>query len=692
MSKNNKKDKEKENYSLKNSRNKKTLVVIDEDYRRRKSIKGKPTFVDDATGLTYQVLGQEIKVLPDECPICGKRTEKYIFKGEVLEKQKDITGVKCKNCSLVLFKTNTYVEYFGAFKKLKRISEENFRKSLHERKIVSGEIKETIKADETPSQYNNTITKAENSDKETIVRNVKDGKIRATLIPTGRKLPENCNNCGNETYNLIYLIRDNEGKTKTIVGKECPKCSTIYFSAWLYHQNRLFFAQGDEQSDGEKQARHLIDEYIKSSNKRFTSDARKSLVSTNEDIDWILREYLGKVEGTEKRRILSVAMKRNPSVFLLDFCKEYKNEDIEFENQIGALNFEDEKLYKTAIDLIGMISPYPELLLKKISNDRTGQGKIYAEMKKGEFSIQYLSYISTNLELLYDDWLQNEILKRVEVDETFLEYIPYLDLFSNDAREYLNSINDLALINYILQVSITWIEPSESAGWSNEMQCVVDLRNNDLSDEDVDKLEEYFKEIIKNAQKKVSVMDILPPYFDMLITLAESYAGLPLMEELYMAFCEMGVNLDNCEDILASYKSEVLFNRWINTQNSLDMTPKHRVAKQLLINYPDQAPLILAEVMNSGDECFIKNVKIMTDELQIPWVVMNEEDYSAIRANDNKERAIEEDKIEEEKALQCEIDEHKDEMIGCEVNEDDIYTDDFGNHFDFSELKHFLDL
>ncbi len=83
MSKNNKKDKEKENYSLKNLRNKKTLVVIDEDYRRRKSIKGKPTFVDDATGLTYQVLGQEIKVLPDECPICGKRTEKYIFKGEV---------------------------------------------------------------------------------------------------------------------------------------------------------------------------------------------------------------------------------------------------------------------------------------------------------------------------------------------------------------------------------------------------------------------------------------------------------------------------------------------------------------------------------------------------------------------------------------------------------------------------------
>lgn len=676
-------EKDQKNYSVNKPNKKKPLsIVVDNDYKRRKKIKGEPTFIDEKAGYVYQVLDSGKKQLPAECPVCGETTEKYIFNGMVLDATQEITGVKCEKCRVCYFKANSYVQYFGAFRKLKRTTAE----SLRERLNATNDNRDKKKGP-SPEQ------KEENNSKKPIYRSIEKGKIKATVLPRDKELPNKCDRCGEETRDLVYVVKENTGETKKLLGKECPLCGTIYYPLWLYSQNKLFFAEGNATNE-ETLVRKLIDKYLKSTNKNFIKDARKSLISTNEDIDWILRDYLSNSNGLDRRKILYVAVRRNPEKYLFDVWEEYKADPIEFDQVIGPMDFTDERFHDAAVELIGKIVPYPGSLLNKIPDDRVAQEKIYKEMKDGDFCKKYLRYISTNQELIKDVWVQEETLKKVQNKETFIKFIPYLDLCNDPGISYLNGIDDLAIITYILENTMTDLNKLEQETLSDYVRCALDFRVERMTASENDVMDDYFARIIgcpyEITKKNVS----FSAFLDMLFSLAKSYEGYDLIEKIYQALVEVGMSLDNYEDLLGTYKCKEIFIRWLDRMNSLGMSPKHALAKKLLTCYPEHASLIFAEVEHSGDERFVKNVKIMAEELQIPWDVMDEQEYNYTRGIREKESISEAVlEVSEDIDTKNEVAAPVEESTTTEsVDPEELYTDDFGNTFDLSELKHILDL
>lgn len=52
-----------------------------------------------------------------------------------------------------------------------------------------------------------------------------------------------CPKCGKPTCNLIYKVRDNSGKEKQLVGKECTFCGNIYYTETIVEQHLECFRQ-----------------------------------------------------------------------------------------------------------------------------------------------------------------------------------------------------------------------------------------------------------------------------------------------------------------------------------------------------------------------------------------------------------------------------------------------------------------
>lgn len=541
----------------------------------------------------------------------------------------------------------------------------------------------------------NVSKKNNQKKKEPITRKIEDGLLNAKIIPSGKSVPKTCMSCGNETCNLIYIVKDDSGKQKKLVGKECFSCGEIFYAESIYTQHIGFFANsGGNKVSTDIQV--LLKQYLKTKNKNSMKNIRKELVSINEDIDPILRNYLSSATKEEKERILYVAVRRSPEKFLQDLWEEYGDDKVEFSNKIEPFDFYKDRFNTAALNSIGVISPYPKALLNKLSGDKRAQYLIRDEMEKGYFSLDYIKFVSANREIILEPWIQDELQRKVREDGINLDYAPYLDLNSRPAINLINSIDDMAIINYIFQKNIWGVDEKNICYLSRNAEVVFKVKNNEELDEATKLfLMEYFRTIIQNPQNAIKKAQTYTSYIKLLFVFANSINVLQVLDSLYLALSDIGLNLEGYEDILAGQKSEVIFMEWLRRIDSADLTKKHWLAKRILMNYPEKTSELTIAVQKSGDVSFINNVKKMAEDLRLQWRMEIKGETSAASVNESamiaeasKKDISESGKGREDKQKINNESDHK----ANEASSEDVFTDDFGNEFDFTELKHLLDL
>ena len=179
---------------------------------------------------------------------------------------------------------------------------------------------------------------------------IKYGTAEIHVIPKGTKLPKKCPFCEKETQELVFKIMSQGGGKRELRGKWCPICEEKFFSEELYKQHpERFVLKGDKKSV--LNLEELIGTYLNSKDKKLSEDAEKELLDVNEEISAILLELLENSSGEERGKLLVLAMKKEPHVFLAKVVEEYGDDSKELIDKIFVelsateINMEEYEIY-----------------------------------------------------------------------------------------------------------------------------------------------------------------------------------------------------------------------------------------------------------------------------------------------------------------------------------------------------------
>ena len=526
------------------------------------------------------------------------------------------------------------------------------------------------------------LTKKPYDRKTEITRDTEDGILTINIIADGTKIPKKCLCCGDVTANLTLLAKNANGKEKKLLGKECPHCGEIYYPESIYQKHSSYFRLANSAGKNQPEvkakdsisdnAKNLVLRYLQCKKKSETNQLRKMLIDIDEDIDLYLKEQLSGITKEQAEKILKVGIRRVPRLFLLDYLETFKSDP----NQINALDFSNREYREAAISLIGILTPYPRIVLKKLSSDIEAQFRIRGELKKGNIYLYYIEFISNNKEILREEWLQQiirQIISKRDIGDNFWKYI---DFNTDEGIKLLNSVEDLTMIYHLLKSNYIGLDRKTLIKANERVTAVHRAVYEGII---VEILQKYL-DTVEISAEVLSYSKSNPSYAISLLEFAKLKQDVSLLERIVSALGQNGIIHNKFESILVSQGSEYYLDLLLGRIVNADYSQKHALAKKILLTYPEKASRLIQLVESSGDETFIRNVRKMAETLKVPWVV----------EISDKEVSYEEKGQTVSENLNYFIELKNEDRSIRQTLCNGMYMDDFGREFDFSDLAEFL--
>ncbi|WP_026527781.1 hypothetical protein [Butyrivibrio sp. VCD2006] len=267
---------------------------------------------------------------------------------------------------------------------------------------------------------------------------------------------------------------------------------------------------------------------------------------------------------------------------------------------------------------------------RKTSNVRSEmQDEMLEKIKEGEISLQIIQSISSYPSLIREPWIQEKILENAKKDASFSVYFPFVDLNQENARSFLNSLTDVAVVFRIINNNLWGVDEGAKYEFSYEVEEVLKLKKmgNEYKNS---RLYSFFNSLINFPYSASDKEKLFSGYWDMVLELADFYRGKDLVNKIIISLKRHGYDIRR-------YAAKLEDNREINGDRINEITH------------------ILCDIPKSNYANLIK------------------------------------EKYQERFDIKADITKKEEREIE-NVNPEDIYIDDFGKEFDFSELKGFLEL
>ena len=555
-------------------------------------------------------------------------------------------------------------------------------------KVVSGDgsiiwILGTKKVEEAPANKRRILQDNKNDSSgisSSIVRAMSEGIIKTNIVLSGSKLPKTCEKCKTETMvDLKYLVRDSKGKVKEVHGKECRSCGEIYFPETIVDQHKDCFTVINAEIKAEDRVspdvKNLFVLYLNAKKKTTIGNLRKQLVNTKEDIEGLLKHSLHQGKETDEK-ILYIGMRKYPCTFLSELWDIYKDDKVEFASKIKPFDFNKGQYYLAAVNLLNTTDVFPSSILAKLQGNVDFQYLIREEVQKGKVFPSYIKFLSSNLDIILEPWLQNELVENISSGNHVDDFVRYVDLNSEIGMDFVNSQKDYIFINYLFERNIWNIDIDKKNLLSKKVQAICNLRDKGMVDKE---LKEYIDDVVacvalhKNEHKDEA-------YYEWLFKLVCLLPECELAEKLYIAYDEQQVQVDKYEMLLAQRNSELMLEVWLRRVSVSDLTIKHSVAKKIISMYPEYIDRLVTVIEECNIDKLSDNLKEMAQQAGLEW--RKETQQTSVY--------IVEDMKNQEGIVSHDENEGEDNKDVSSISE--TFTDDFGNEFDLSELTHLLNL
>jgi hypothetical protein len=336
---------------------------------------------------------------------------------------------------------------------------------------------------------------------------MKKGADLEKTISTRRKCPKK--------HEFVKIIRF-EGNQPISYRLFCPKCNKVYSDAVIPRQSKktdkhYIYIQQDK--------RELVKRYMGASSESVQKTLKKEILrSKDSNIDKAIENSLLTVKKEAKRkRLLEVAVQRNPEKYLKEFYEIYSSNKLELKEKFKNINFNKSGYKSACLALVGEISPYPQILLSKVASDERMQELIREEVKKGVCPKYYLDYLSSNRKIILEPEIQEKVYEKLRKENPLdLSLSRYLDLNSRIGLHFINSIDDLAIAYGILKRN-TWGIEEDSLDLINADALIAYKIQNNINLNDMEKgkisnflddilLESSFRQQITHVKNYVNVL------------------------------------------------------------------------------------------------------------------------------------------------------------------------------------------
>lgn len=542
--------------------------------------------------------------------------------------------------------------------------------------ILGTKVNKMSSSEKKNSPKENEKNGKENKNK--IVRSIDEGIIKTNIVLPGSKLPKRCEKCKKDTMvGLKYVIKYSQGKEKEVHGKECSSCGAIFFPESIVDQHKKCFIILNGEIKNEEsvssEIKSIFTLYLNAKGKTTIHNLRKQLVNTKEDISKLLKDSLH--QGKEKdEKILYVGMRKYPRIFLRELWDIYKEDTLEFTAKIKTFDFNKGHYYLAAVDLLKEIDTFPSPLFTKLQGNIEFQYLIREEVQKGKVYPSYIKFLSSNIDIILEPWLQQELIKNISRGNNVDGFACYIDLNSEVGMTYINSQDDYVFINYIFEKNLWRVEIDKEEILKGKAQSIFRLREKGCVDKEL-------REFLEKAISDISIQKIETKneaYYKWLFELAILLPDNALVEELYVVFEKQLMSVEKYEIALAEKKSELILEIWLKRIRDLDLSTKHLISKRTLLMYPEEISRLIAVIDECNIEKLTDNVKKMAEEAGVEWSV-------AARVIDT----VDEKTSDEKTDLHEETNGNTNKEVGISNG---VLTDDFGNEYDLSELIHLLNL
>lgn len=539
------------------------------------------------------------------------------------------------------------------------------------------------KQDNEKTQQIPENSKAKRSDKDGPKKDEKSNeeiiKIATNVIASGAKLPLNCPYCHKRT--VLYSIPVGKNTDKSITGKRCKTCEENFFMESTVEQYKEYFNVngGDETSavfskKAEKKVRALLSTYCNTKN----NEAKNELLQLNYDITPLLKTVLGEVNGTEQKRLLYIAVRKNPQVFLPEVIKRYGDDVKEYRSVVTNIDFRSGSFHNAALNLVNEISPYPGIVLNELPNDPELQSLIAKEIQSGIAQLRYIKYVASNPNIIFEDWMQEMLLEKASKCNNWLPYVPYISLNTEHGIRYVNKIKDIALLYFILKTNLWGISTENSPRLAENPKIVSEyIKTADHKAKEI--MVQYVEKKLINPDTIPSVISEDVDYIKLFLNLVNGLHVQKLIDDCYDMLLGKGISPNAYKDIFVAGKSQKMLKDLLDSIPDSDLTNKHKTAKIILTKYTDPDSLVQLKrvVENTGIEKYIQNIKKMVASANLVWPKDSPDSEIAIASSSNP-------KIPAEKRFTGKISRNNDNPVQL------AFIDDFGKEFDFSEFETIL--
>jgi hypothetical protein len=379
-------------------------------------------------------------------------------------------------------------------------------------------------------------------------------------------------------------------------------------------------------------------------NKSVQKKLKKEILSTKDsDIDKAIENSFSTIKKeTKRKRLLEVAVQRNPEKYLKEFYETYSSNKQELKDIFNNIKFTKSKYMGACMALVREITPYPQILLSKIGSDERMQEMIKEEVKRGVCPKYYLNYLADNQNIILEPEVQEKVYE-ILIQENPLDLASsrYLDLNSRKGLEFINSIDDIAIAYGILKRNIWGIEEDNKGLINMDTLIAYKLHKGiNLYDEEMEVISNFLDGLLLEISFRQHILKV-KKYVNLLSDMIVCVNCLSFGEQCSRFIREQNIKCSSLEVYLATKKSELQYEYWISDIHTADLTQKHAISKEILVYYPEKVCDFLIEIKAENNDTLYKNVQVMIDNLKID--LLSDDSENDVDNEDNENLVVNEE-------------------------------------------------